>query len=175
MTPAWVAPDSLLSACHRRFPTGRAWAGLIRLWRVEVALRPADSLIADWVRRAGGDAGRFGLPDAIAAAVRSGVPGPRRRFALLELPGGWHYLDGEPPAFDPWPDGIAEVPSEVRAPTADALGFTGHWRSIPVVSAEAVRAVVVIGDVAEVFAVGPDDSLPDQPLASVPAAAFPAA
>jgi hypothetical protein len=159
-------PAQALSAIHRRFPDRQhVWAGTVRLWRAELAVRyPPVSPLAEWAAKAG-DPRRLGLPASVAAA-----PVIRRSFAFLDLPTGLHRVPVPPGAFDPWPEAIAEVPAVVLHPAGgDTVPFAGDWRTVPVVRAEAVPVVAVQRDGGiEVF-VADDES---NPLGQLPAGAL---
>lgn len=173
MTPAGPPSDQLLSAWHRRFPGRDVWPARVRLWRVELPVRP-PSPVAEWIRRAAADAGgpegaarRLGLP---LGAVR-GAP-VRRTFAFIDLPTGPHPVPVPPVTFGPWPEPVGEVPPAVlRPPGVDVIPMSEDWRTVPVVRAELVDVVMVRGgDRIDVYvADDPDGS----PLGLLPAAAWP--
>ncbi len=179
MSPTWAPPDSTLSAWHRRFPDRRpVWAGCLRLWRVELAVRPTASLLSNWIDRIDGDGARpLGLPDAVVTAIRSGEPAERQWFAFLELPGGLHAIPAPADQFDDWPEPIASVPAEVLRPEAtEVLPFAGHWRTVPLVRAEAVCVMAARSENGiDVYAADEAGTLSEQPLATLPVDAVPAA
>jgi hypothetical protein len=176
MSLGWVPSDAVLSAWHRRFPDRRPfWTGRLRLWRAELAVRPADSLLATWVARAGDDAaGRLGLPDALVAAIRAGA---RQSFAFLELPGGVHAIPNPSDHFDDWPEPTTSVPAEVLKPAGvEVFPFTGHCRTVPLIRAELVHAMAGRSDDGiDLYAVDEAGELSAQPLVNLPADAIKAA
>jgi hypothetical protein len=176
MSPGWLPPEAALSAWTRRFPDRRHfWAGRLRLWRVELAVRPKDSVLAAWVARAGGDAaGRLGLPDALVAAIRAGA---RQSFAFLELPGGIHAVPAPSNRFDDWPEPITSVPAEVLKPAGvEVLPFAGHRRTAPVVQVDLVHAMAVRSDDGiDLYTVDETGELSEHSLATLPADAITAA
>jgi hypothetical protein len=172
MSPTWVPSEPIRSAWHRRFPDRRPlWTGCLRLWRVELAVRPIDSLLSNWVERSDGDAApRLGLPEAIIAAIRSGEPVERKWFAFLELPGGLHAIPTPTDHFDDWPEPITSVPAGVLKPAAtDVFSFAGQWRAVPLVRAEVVRAMAIrSGNGIEVYVADETGTLSEMPLAILP-------
>ena len=158
-------PAQVLSEWHRRFPSRQhLWAGTVRLWRADLAVRTGPpSPLTEWAARAG-DPRRLGLP------VFGAPPITRRSFAFLDLPTGLHPVPVPPRSFDPWPEEIGEVPPPVRhAADGDAVPFDGDWRTVPVIRAEAVSVVAVQRDGRiEVYAA--DDGA--KPLWRLPAGAI---
>ena len=147
MTPAGPGSDPTLSAWHRRFPDRHLRAARLRLWRVELPVRPPSAL-GEWMRKATADgtppaaaAGRLGLPPGIVRAADRPV---RQWFAFLDLPGGPLPVPVPSVAFDPCPDPMPTVPPAVmRPPGVDVMPMTGDWRTIPIVRAEVVDVVAV--------------------------------
>jgi hypothetical protein len=185
MTAEGLPTEHALSAWYRRFPARRhLWAGRLRLWRVELPVRPPTppSLLTDWVTKATAEgvppsaaARRLGLPAAVVAAARSAGTRPdRRTFAFLDLPAGPVPVAVPSIAFDPWPDTIESVPPAVlRPPGAEVVPQTGDWRTVPVVGAEAVEVVAVgLPDRIEAYAT---DESNEKALWELPPDALPAA
>ena len=179
MTPAGPQSGYDLPAWHRRFPDHRLWVGRLRLWRVELAVRPtaAPSLLSEWISRATADgshataARRLGLPAAVIAAP---VDEPARQtFAFLDLPTGLHQVSAPSIVFDAWPGPIDTVPADVLRPSAvHVIPPSGDWRTVPIVRVEAVDVVAVwVGDGIQVFAADTPDA---GPLWELPADALPA-
>jgi hypothetical protein len=173
MSPKWVPHESVLSAWHRRFPDRRPlWAGGLRLWRIELAVRPDNSLLGEWINRADGDAARrLGLPDAVVSAIRSNEHAERKWFAFLGLPGRLHAIPTPADSFDDWPEPIASVPAEVLKPAGiDVLPFAGHWRTVRVVRAERVCVMAIrSGNGIDAYVADEAGTLSEQPLAHLPA------
>jgi hypothetical protein len=163
-------PARALAAIHRRFPTRQhLWAGTVRLWRVELAVR-STSILSEWAARAG-DPRRLGLP---ATAASSNT---RRWFTFLDLPTGPHPVGVPARTFDPWPERIDGVPASVLHPAdADVLSFGGDWRTVPVVWAEAVPVVAVQRDGGiEVYVIEPAGDVGGDPLWCLSVGALPPA
>ena len=174
MTPDGPLPDQVLSACHRRFPDRQClWAGPLRLWRVELAVRSVSpSLLSEWIAKAF-DPGRLGLPRSIVASVRTDVI-ERRSFAFLDLPAGPLGVPVPDRVFDPWPEATGEVPATVLRPADnDVVPLTADWRTVPVIRAELVPAVAVqIGDAIEMYTLDAAGEVEETPLWRLPAGAF---
>jgi hypothetical protein len=161
-------PAQVLSALHRRFPTRQhLWAGTVRLWRVELAVR-SSSALSEWVAKAT-DPRRLGLP---AAAVSS-APAARRTFAFLDLPTGPRPVPVPARSFDPWPGSTGDVPAAVLHPAdGNAVPFAGDWRTVPVIGAEAVPVVAVqLEQSIDVYAAEAGD-IGEEPLWQLPAGAL---
>jgi hypothetical protein len=166
-----------LSAWHRRFPDHRLRPGRLRLWRIELAVRPASppSLLSEWIARATADGlpaarRRLGLPAAVIAA-----PGPqptRQTLAFLDLPTGVRRVTPPARAFDPWPEPVDAVPADVLRPSGvDWIPPSGDWRTVPVVRVEAVDVVAVwAGEGVRLFAADEPDG---EALWELPADALP--
>ena len=165
MTPDGLPSGHDLSAWHRRFPDHRLWAGRLRLWRVELATPSPDKpLLAEWIDRAAPDrataARRLGLPAAAHANDGDGLS--RETFALLDLPGGCQRVSPPSVVFEPWPEPVGSVPADVLRPAGvDCVPFSGDWRTVPLVRAEAADVVAVrVGNGIQVFAAGAPEAAP---------------
>ncbi|HEX3147126.1 MAG TPA: hypothetical protein VHR66_03535 [Gemmataceae bacterium] len=152
MSPAGFVSDQVLSAFHQRFPVRQhMWAGCVKLWRVELAIRnPSPSLLSEWLGRATNPTA-IGLPANVIALIRNEST-IRRSFAVLELPASLTAIPVPSRPFDLWPKPIADVPPSVLRPTSvEVVPFASDWRTAPLVRVEAVPVVAVqLGDTVEV-------------------------
>jgi hypothetical protein len=167
MTPAGLPTEHLPPAWHRRFPDRRLWAGRLRLWRVELAVRRPPSPLTDWIARAA--TRRLGLPASVVANVTRPT---RQTFAFLDLPAGPRPVSSVPArSFDPWPEPITAVPPAVLHPLGvDVVPLSADWRTVPIVRAEAVEVVAVWQDDGiDVYAADAPDG---KPLWELPADAM---
>lgn len=166
MTAAGLPTEYIPPAWTRRFPDRRLWAGRLRLWRVELAVRPPSSPLTEWIVRAA--TRRLGLP---ASAVASATRPTRQTFAFLDLPTGLKLVSDPSRSFDPWPEPIAAVPPAVlHPPGVDVVPLSANWRTVPVVRAEAVEVVAAWQD--ERIEVYEADEPDGKPLWEFPAEAM---
>jgi hypothetical protein len=173
MTAAGLPTEDALSAWHRRFPARRhLWAGRLRLWRVELAVRPPTTHMTDWATKAA--SGHLGLPPAVVAAAAADTRPHRRTFAFLDLPPGPVPVVVPATTFAPWPEPVESVPAAVLRPAGvEAVPPSGNWRTVPVVRVEAVD-VVAVGTTGRID-VYPADGPNDKALWELPPDALPAA
>lgn len=144
MIADWVPADHVRIAWHRRFPEIPLWAGRLRLWRVELAVRSEGTSS----RR------QFAFLDLPSCCVCVSDPtGP---------------VEPWPDAVAAVPDEV------LRPPDVEVVPFTDDWRTIPVVAAQAVRVLAVRhGDHTDVYRADADGTIGDQPDWVLPADALP--
>lgn len=189
MTPGSFPTNRCLSLWAQRFPDrNHLWAGVLRLWRVDLPVAAASGrgLLREWVAKAAAlgsgspreIARRLCIPEASVRAAQAGDLGPRSR-AWVELPSGLRPVVPPPAPVLEWPDRITptDVPPDVLRPLGVDLPATSDDPlSFPVIRAEAVAiAAVSIGGRIEVFTADRDWQIGAMSVWTLPGDALPAA